>query len=592
MIDTKTRQTGNEQRKHGLISMLSMIIGVVIGSGIFIKNNAMYGHTGSAIMSMVAWGIISIVVLLMTISFIEIASGSAKKKVSSSYGNWASMFFNDKMGKVINIFFTLIYLPGLLIFLGSVAAEFLGAGIFEAMGKDMYDISSATGAWRNYGIIAGGGVALVFLLFVMNNKTHKGGKLLQVGGTGLKLIPLITVIIIALVFVIGGFSPEGSNSTNIGDPSKNPGLDLSKEGFDMGTIISGLFLALPAAMYTFDGFAHSAILQNEAKSKTTYKTSLAIGMIIIVVLYLLSSWAMFFGGGESGYFDEALQEWITFDFSVSKAITGLLGSKASWLGTTVTFLIFISILTGLSGYIILSIRQYSLLSSENIFPDLEGKVIARNGNGIPSKSGWLMLATTMIWGIYLLPMDAIDVNLSVQAGEWDIWYYASTEYVVDFSTVGAFVVYALLVIGGLSNRKTNKIDVDKVKGFVPASIIASITISVIAGYMVFDIFNSLATTFKAGGDGISAHVIGKFTTMVISVVSVTGLYFYFDKNVKLVTDNQWKNKEFHIRAYESAMTPIEYKEFLNKTVKVAKKPAVKKTPAKKRVVIKATVKEK
>jgi amino acid transporter len=48
-------------------------------------------------------------------------------------------------------------------------------------------------------------------------------------------------------------------------------------------------VALPSAMYSFDGFTHSAVLQSEAKSKNTYKVSLTFAMIFIIGIYLLAS---------------------------------------------------------------------------------------------------------------------------------------------------------------------------------------------------------------------------------------------------------------------------------------------------------------
>lgn len=540
----------NTKRKHGLISMLSMIVGVVIGSGIFFKNDAMFSHTNSAIMSMVAWGIISVIVLLMTISFIEIASSTQKPGRTSSYGNWASSFFNDKIGKIINLFFTLIYMPPLFLLLGMVAAEFLGAGLYEAMGKDFYNVSNAQEAWRNYGMIVGCGMAFVFGLFVLNNKTQKGGKILQIGGTGLKLIPLLTIIGIVLVYVISGMSPSGGSNINIGDPIKNPGFEDSKL-----TLISGLFMALPAAMYSFDGFTHSAVLQSEATNKRTYKTSLTIGMIFIVTIYLASSWAMFSGGIQN-------QDTGKWDFSISSAITGMLGEGGKWLSTTFTFLIFISVLTGLSGFIILAIRQYSLLSLENTIADINGKLIKRNNQGIPERSGWLMFLTTVFWALYLIPMDAIDVHLATTVGNFkEIYYYGSTEYLVDLATVGAFVVYALLLVGGLSNRRTKRVEVTKVKFFVPAATVASIFTTIIAGYMVYDIFSTFASIFD--GD-VKAMEVGKIISFTLTIISIFWLYKYFEKKSKLITNKEWKNKENHIKAYNMIMTPNEYKKFVVK----------------------------
>lgn len=38
-----------KDRTYGLFSMLALVVGVVIGSGIFVKNGQVFGATGSAI---------------------------------------------------------------------------------------------------------------------------------------------------------------------------------------------------------------------------------------------------------------------------------------------------------------------------------------------------------------------------------------------------------------------------------------------------------------------------------------------------------------------------------------------------------------
>jgi len=47
--------------------------------------------------------------------------------------------------------------------------------------------------------------------------------------------------------------------------------------------------ALPAAMFSFDGFTHAATMQNEAKTKNTFKNALIISVVFIVGIYLISS---------------------------------------------------------------------------------------------------------------------------------------------------------------------------------------------------------------------------------------------------------------------------------------------------------------
>lgn len=50
---TVINTAGSGEKKYGLFSLLALIVGVVIGSGIFVKNDAVYGATGSAVYSLI-----------------------------------------------------------------------------------------------------------------------------------------------------------------------------------------------------------------------------------------------------------------------------------------------------------------------------------------------------------------------------------------------------------------------------------------------------------------------------------------------------------------------------------------------------------
>jgi hypothetical protein len=50
----KMSTQNGQERKYGLFSLLALIVGVVIGAGIFVKNGSVYAATGSAVGSLIA----------------------------------------------------------------------------------------------------------------------------------------------------------------------------------------------------------------------------------------------------------------------------------------------------------------------------------------------------------------------------------------------------------------------------------------------------------------------------------------------------------------------------------------------------------
>jgi len=54
-MTTKTNKAQVDSgRQYGLLTMISMVVGVVIGSGIFVRNEKMYATTQSALINISA----------------------------------------------------------------------------------------------------------------------------------------------------------------------------------------------------------------------------------------------------------------------------------------------------------------------------------------------------------------------------------------------------------------------------------------------------------------------------------------------------------------------------------------------------------
>lgn len=548
----KTRIKSVEQRKQGFISMLAMIVGVVIGSGIFFKNDSMMVHTDSTIASMLAWIIVSFIIILMIISFVEVASSTTKTGEPATYGKWTSMFVNKEMGKIVDYFFAFIYMPTIYILLALVASEFLMDGIFTSLNLDLYKAKTVQEAYTRYFIIFGVAIFILYSLFIVNNISAKSGKIIQVGGTGLKLIPLFTISLIAIVAVTGGAIQSGGDWTII-SPEKNKGIADDK----FGTLVATVFAAVPSVMYTFDGFAHSAALQNEAKTKNTYKFSLICAIIFIVFIYLISSWAMFATGSpDNGY-------------TISAGIENVLGGSYDWLLIIITFLVSISVAVGLSGFIIIGNRTFSNLSEKNLLGDTTGKYITRNKHGIPTKAGTMMMFLTLIWMLYLIPMDIGSLSETIlqtpvgQPIDISSSLYVSSEYMADFVTVLAFIVYSLITVGALINRRTKKIEVEKTMGFVFATVITSVSMLLISSYMlIYDIFIPLGKNITS----LTTIIIGKFVTLTLVILITALSYVFINKKIKKISKEEWIKKKIYIEAYKAMMTIEEYRYFLkNKT---------------------------
>lgn len=95
----------------------------------------------------------------------------------------------------------------------------------------------------------------------LNIRSQKGSKLFGTAGMGIKVLPLLTVIIAGIVFMAIG---QNGSGTDPGFPVDAP------ENLDGKSMFEGMLLAMPAILFAFDGFVYSASMQNEAKDQKTF----------------------------------------------------------------------------------------------------------------------------------------------------------------------------------------------------------------------------------------------------------------------------------------------------------------------------------
>jgi len=84
---TKVNTKSQSRQRYGLISMLAMIVGMVIGSGIYVKNAAIMNKHMSALAGIIGWLIVIVIVLAATVAFIEISSTTSNTGESGTLSN-------------------------------------------------------------------------------------------------------------------------------------------------------------------------------------------------------------------------------------------------------------------------------------------------------------------------------------------------------------------------------------------------------------------------------------------------------------------------------------------------------------------------
>lgn len=180
------------KRKYGLPTAISMVVGIIIGSGIFFKAQKVLAVSeGSLPISVLAWVIGGLIMIVCALAFANLAS---RYERVNGIVDYAEVAVGPKYGYMIGWFLTTIYYPAITSVLAWVSARYF----CELFGMD----------------ITGGGCLAIAAFFMcasygVNAISPKLAGKFQVSTTVIKLIPLIAVGLIGTVIgLINGLTVQ------------------------------------------------------------------------------------------------------------------------------------------------------------------------------------------------------------------------------------------------------------------------------------------------------------------------------------------------------------------------------------------------
>ncbi len=471
--DTPVKNKGG----YGVLSLMAMIVGIVIGSGIFAKNAGLITSAGSTAMVALTWIVGSIVVISIVIAFIEIITITEIANEQSTTANWGRKLLGIRFGKFIGYYITLVYFPIIIAALFQFAStSFLETVSYTTPTNEWFLSLTATGNEFNY-MLAIIGVSFIFMVIIMgiNAMTTKPGKYFQNIGTMIKTIPLFFVIIVFIYMISTNVdSIHFYTAAELGNTAPADGMEMLK--LVMATI--------PAVLFAFDGFLLAGALSKESKSPTSFRTAFILSMIFIIIIYITFSIAVLGLGNPEDAFEASYGDY----GSITNAVFAVFSEeKAKIISPIINGIITISMLTGVSGCSIASYRSLSDLSANNLVKDPDMKYIRKNRFGISEGSGAAIIGITIFW--YLLSIG-MDTYLAHEAD--------AALAVADFSSnliiIVAYFIYAIIIFGALINRfkkEENRVPVKKNILFLPAALFAIISTTIITGFFAYQIFEPI-----------------------------------------------------------------------------------------------------
>lgn len=299
---------GKLRKELGLVSAMAIVVGMVIGSGIFMKPGKVLAASGDSTMGLLAWILGGIITLAAGLTVAEL--GVQIPKTGGLYA-----YLDEVYGRVWGYLFgwvqTIIYGPATTAALGlyfsSLIIPFLS---FDTQ----YKLPIA--------------IAIVMFMSFVNCLPAKYGGMIQSVATAAKLIPIILIAVFGLLK--GNNQILGVSSFAVGDS---------------GTVNLGM--AILATLWAYDGWVGVSYVAGEMKNPAKQlPQAIIIGLGLVMLAYIAVNTAMLH---------------ILSADKIVQLGSGAAGSAATWLfggfgGRLVNIGIIISVFGALNGYILTSAR--------------------------------------------------------------------------------------------------------------------------------------------------------------------------------------------------------------------------------------------
>ena len=171
------------KKNLGVMSAMSIVVGCVIGAGVFFKPYAIYQATGGAPgMGMLSWIIGGVASILGALTFAEVAVLIPKTGGMVTY---LGEVYNDKIGFLAGWMQVIIFYPAFL------------AGYGVRVGQELAEYVGS-----QYALPIG--MAVIIILVAINTLGNKTASGVQIVSTICKLIPLVLLMIFGFILGEGG----------------------------------------------------------------------------------------------------------------------------------------------------------------------------------------------------------------------------------------------------------------------------------------------------------------------------------------------------------------------------------------------------
>ncbi len=395
-------ENGNGLKKqYGLLMAICMVVGTVVGSGVFFKAQAILQKTnGDMPMGIIAWIIGGVVMICCVLAFCVMAQQYEKVNGLVDY---AEATIGSKYAYMMGWFSTTIYTPAMTSVLAWLTARYFLTFLVSVNPNLQLAGDPVTGTETF--LLAG---FILIVVFAINTLSSKLAGKLQISATFIKLIPLLLMAVVGTIY--------GLTHNIAGEPTT-----ILASNFATGTgNFQPLFGAVVATAFAYEGWILATSINSEIKdSKKNLPIALVLGGIIIIAIYLFYYIGIAGGAPVQTLIDEG----------TAPAFTAVFGNV---LGNVLNLFVAVSCLGTLNGLLIGTIRGMYSISVRNMGPKVDLMKQVDPASGMPSNSCIVGLVIVAAWLVYFY-----GANLTATP-----WF---GKFSFDSSELPIITIYALYI---------------------------------------------------------------------------------------------------------------------------------------------------
>ena len=341
------RPTSSLARTLGLRDLVLIVVGTVIGSGIFLVPSTVLRQSGGDVtVALLVWVGAGILSLLGALTYAEM--GAAKPDAGGLY-----VYIRDAFGPLPAFLYG--WTAFFVIASGSVATL---AVAFTSYLRQLVPVSPLGAK-----VVA---VVVIAIIMAVNVRGVRQGADVQNVTTAIKAGAIVVMSILLLTLGSGAPAP-----VTVTPPTE-------------GSLLSGVGLAMIGVLWAYEGWQYATFSAGETVNpQRTFPRAIVLGTVVLIAIYLLANVAYLAALGVTGVMASTRV--------AADAVSAVLGPAA---GKVIAAVILVSMFSAANGVTLTAPRLYFSMARDRLFFAKLAEVHPRFGTpalAIVASSAWAML---------------------------------------------------------------------------------------------------------------------------------------------------------------------------------------------------------